>query len=87
MEKEKPVISVIVSEAVADACRRKDPVFETVMDVAIGAFKDLGVDPSTHIPQLESIERREDEYGEFYTVNFSIRCKDRGPSKSLAAMP
>ena len=74
----EPFVSVLVTEDVADACRRGEPVLETVTEVAIGAFRDLGIDPLTNPPQLDSIERDEDEYGEFWKVNFRIPKQEGG---------
>ena len=73
-----PFVSVLVTEDVADACRRGDPVFEAVMDVAFCAFRDLGIDPITNPPQLDSIERDEDEYGEFWRVTFIVPNEGEG---------
>ena len=73
-----PFVSILVTEDVADACRRGEPVLETVTEVAIGAFRDLGIDPLTNPPQLDSIERDEDEYGEFWKVNFRIPKQEGG---------
>ena len=80
-----PFVSILVTEDVADACRRGEPVLETVTEVAIGAFRDLGIDPLTNPPQLDSIERDEDEYGEFWKVNFRIPKQEGGAARNLSA--
>ena len=81
----EPFVSVLVTEDVADACRRGEPVLETVTDVAMRAFVDLGIDPVANPPRLESIERDEDEYGEFWKVTFRIPERGRGGFESLGA--
>jgi hypothetical protein len=81
-----PFVSILGTEDVAAACRRGEPVLETVTDVAIGAFVDLGIDPVANPPRLESIERDEDEYGEFWKVTFRIPERGRGGRNLSAAI-
>ena len=73
----KPFVQMIVTESVADACRRGDPILNSVMNASIEGFKKLGLTGVIQ-PKLDSIVRHEDEYGEFYTVNFTIQNDGEG---------
>lgn len=72
----KPLCSICVSEHLAGAIRRGDPVADFIMESAATALRQIGVDANRNDVVLDSIEHSED--GQFYYVNFTVATKGEG---------